>query len=467
MSYIGNQPLYTSYVADRFSGNGTTLAYTLSIAPANSASLLVAIYGVLQDPSAYGVAGNTLTFTSAPPAGTNNISVRYLGLPASNVVTSSYRIVTDIIATAGQTTFSPASYTPEFIDVYRNGSKLAAADFIATNGAQVVLVNAAAAGDIIQTVSFSVGSVLNAIPANGGVINSGYLDVANKTGAGAMGFPSGTTAQRPTNPAAGHTRFNTETTVIEFYNGTSWVSVGLLDGTSSSLAAPSGTYLYNVIGQRNNGFYWIKPTGYSGSAFQVYIDFDGTVSGISGGGGWMRIAYSQDYYSQASPWTLTGIGSAPGANSVVFGLEFSDAQVSALMSVSAEARQSFTSYGQGSVGWTYTNANVKLGGYMTVKQWQDGTGVSASTVAGSDYWGSALSYLVNGDAVATTLNSFPNSGSDPTDINDATWRVGTIYIRDTSKTKLPIRQIANADVDTTGEARYFPLLSARSHTWCK
>jgi hypothetical protein len=227
MSYIGNQPQYTSYVTDRFSGNGATLAYTLSIAPANSASLLVAIFGVLQDPNAYGVVGNTLTFTSAPPAGTNNISVRYLGLPASNVVTSAYRTVTDIIATAGQTTFSPASYTPGFIDVYRNGAKLATADFTATNGAQVVLANAAAAGDIIQTVGFSVGSVLNAIPATGGGITSGYFDVASATGAGAMVPPLGTTAQRPALPSFGMFRMNSTIVAPEWYDSdsASWITV--------------------------------------------------------------------------------------------------------------------------------------------------------------------------------------------------------------------------------------------------
>jgi hypothetical protein len=439
----------------------------MSVAPSNTAAVLVAIEGILQAPDTYGVVGRILTFSQAPPAGVNNISVRYLALPASNITTTSYRSVSEFTATAGQTTFTPASYTPGFINVFRSGVRLGASNFTATNGVTVVLTNAAAAGDLITIESFFVSSVLNAIPNVAGAITPTLLDSTSQSGSGALQIPVGTTAQRPVNPSAGMQRFNTETFIIEFYNGTSWVGVGLLDGSSSSTAAPSGTYLYNVIGQRNNGFYWIKPTGYSGSAFQVYIDFDGTVSGIAGGGGWMRISYAQDYYSQSSPWTNTGIGSAPGASSVVFGLEFSDAQVSALMSVSSESRQAFTSYGNGSVGWTYTNANIKLGGYMTVKQWQDGTGRDAGTVAGTDYWGANLSYRMTGDATAQQLDTFPNTGTDPTDANDAVWRVGTLYIRDTSKTKLPIRRISHADVDTTTESRYFPLLSARSHTWCK
>jgi hypothetical protein len=36
-------------------------------------------------------------------------------------------------------------------------------------------------------------------------------------------YPAGTTAQRPT-PAAGMMRFNTTTSLMEFYNGSAWLS---------------------------------------------------------------------------------------------------------------------------------------------------------------------------------------------------------------------------------------------------
>jgi len=67
--------------AEDFSGNGSTTVFTMSVTPANSESVLVAISGVVQDPSNYTVSGTTLTFSTAPPAGTNNISCRYLALP--------------------------------------------------------------------------------------------------------------------------------------------------------------------------------------------------------------------------------------------------------------------------------------------------------------------------------------------------------------------------------------------------
>jgi hypothetical protein len=135
--YIGNQPYQVAFVTDTFSGNASTTAFTMSVAPANTSSVLVAITGVLQDPSTYSVSGTTLTFSAAPPTGTGNISVRYLGIPASGVTTTAYRTVTDFTATAGQTTFTPPSYTVGFINVYRNGSRLGTADYTATNGTTV------------------------------------------------------------------------------------------------------------------------------------------------------------------------------------------------------------------------------------------------------------------------------------------------------------------------------------------
>jgi hypothetical protein len=175
MSYIGANPTTAAFLTDQFSGNGSTTAFTLSAAPANTNSILVAISGVLQDPTTYSVTGTTLTFSPAPPAGTGNISVRFLGIPASGVVTTAYRTQTEFTATAGQTTFTPPSYTVGFIDVYRNGVLLGSADFTATNGTTVVLTNPATAGDLIETISFSVSSVLNAIPATTGAVNSTYL----------------------------------------------------------------------------------------------------------------------------------------------------------------------------------------------------------------------------------------------------------------------------------------------------
>jgi len=185
MPYIGNPIYQSAFVTDQFSGDGSTTAYTMSVAPAGVTNVLVAVSGVLQDPSTYGVVGNTLTFSTAPPSGTGNISCRYLGVPVTGVTTTAYRTVTEFTATASQTTFTPPSYTVGFINVYLNGVLLGSADYTATNGTTVVLATGAAAGNLVTVESFQISSVANAISNSAGAINlagtliSGVLPVAN------------------------------------------------------------------------------------------------------------------------------------------------------------------------------------------------------------------------------------------------------------------------------------------------
>jgi hypothetical protein len=95
--------------AEDFSGTGSQTAFTMSVTPANSASVIIAISGVVQDPSTYTVSGTTLTFSTAPPAGTDNISCRYLALPTTTTGTGAVINATNGIIINNQTI--SASYT--------------------------------------------------------------------------------------------------------------------------------------------------------------------------------------------------------------------------------------------------------------------------------------------------------------------------------------------------------------------
>lgn len=94
---------------DTFSGTGSQTAYTMTVTPANSQSVVVAISGVVQDPGNYTVSGTTLTFSTAPPLGTNNISCRYLALPTTTTGTGAVINATNGIIINNQTI--SASYT--------------------------------------------------------------------------------------------------------------------------------------------------------------------------------------------------------------------------------------------------------------------------------------------------------------------------------------------------------------------
>jgi hypothetical protein len=86
MAYLGNNNLPfdpTRTVAaprdaDRFSGNGSTTAFTLTRSVNKATDVEVFVENVQQEPiTAYDVAGTALTFTGAPPSGTNNVYVVY------------------------------------------------------------------------------------------------------------------------------------------------------------------------------------------------------------------------------------------------------------------------------------------------------------------------------------------------------------------------------------------------------
>ena len=81
--YLGNTPNNQAYAPQvaYFSGNASTTIFTLPTPVATTAQLLVFVANVPQKPgSAFTVSGSTLTFSSAPPVGTNNIWVEYTSL---------------------------------------------------------------------------------------------------------------------------------------------------------------------------------------------------------------------------------------------------------------------------------------------------------------------------------------------------------------------------------------------------
>ena len=97
MAFIGT-PLDTrntfqSLVGKRFNGDGSTTAFTLDVAPSSTLDIEVFVGNVRQDPnSAYTLSGTTLTFTGAPPSGTNNIYVVHQAKSVGTIdVPSSYK----------------------------------------------------------------------------------------------------------------------------------------------------------------------------------------------------------------------------------------------------------------------------------------------------------------------------------------------------------------------------------------
>ena len=78
MAYLGASPpaVFSSPTKDVFSGDGSTTIFTLGKSAGSAATIDVFVANVRQEPSvAYTTSDRTLTFTSAPASGTNNIYV--------------------------------------------------------------------------------------------------------------------------------------------------------------------------------------------------------------------------------------------------------------------------------------------------------------------------------------------------------------------------------------------------------
>ena len=103
-------------------------------------------------------------------------------------------------------------------------------------------------------------------------------------GVDALTLPVGTTGERPGSPVAGMARYNTTTSTIEYYNGSTWTGLGLQDGSSEANAAPSAAYIKAITSTTISGTYWIKNSSMS-VAVQVYCDMS------YDGGGWMMLSY--------------------------------------------------------------------------------------------------------------------------------------------------------------------------------
>ena len=77
----------------RFSGNGSTTQFTLNSVPPSVNFLDVYITGAYQQKDTYTVANNIITFSEAPPTGTENIEVEWgstldIGMPSDNSVST-------------------------------------------------------------------------------------------------------------------------------------------------------------------------------------------------------------------------------------------------------------------------------------------------------------------------------------------------------------------------------------------
>ena len=140
----------TNVAVDQFSGNGSTVAFTLSGDAGSENNTQVFVSGVYQEKDTYSLSGTTLTFSAAPPTGTGNIEVVWtaplsIGVPSDGTVTSAK--MADVGVTAA--TYGSATEIPQ-IAVNAKG-QITSATNVAVSGVPVgavayIAMNAAPTG---------------------------------------------------------------------------------------------------------------------------------------------------------------------------------------------------------------------------------------------------------------------------------------------------------------------------------
>lgn len=119
-------------------------------------------------------------------------------------------------------------------------------------------------------------------------------DIFSSTGGatGVLGFPSGTTNQRPNPAQEGFTRYNTDIGAIEIYYSGTWnkLSSGASGGADGSSSSNAFANLEDIVGLYDNGTHNLWTTvGGNVSAFQMPICFDN-------GGPWYVLSFNFPTY---------------------------------------------------------------------------------------------------------------------------------------------------------------------------
>jgi hypothetical protein len=187
-------------------------------------------------------------------------------------------------ATASQTSFATIGYTPQFLDVFLNGVHLLnGTDYTATNGSDVVLTTGAAAGDVLEVVSYTAFEAANVTGATdftvtGSFTSRGIDDNATSTamtldssgnllvgatsynndnagiGLGASNFFYAT---RSANIVASFNRLSTDGSIIDFRKDGSTVgSIGSVSGDMYIGTGDTGLRFHdsnNVVYPANQG----------------------------------------------------------------------------------------------------------------------------------------------------------------------------------------------------------------------
>ena len=153
-------------ISSSFNNSTTTFNLTINgvaYQPRNAAMLQISLGGVIQEPGTdYTISLDTITFTTAPNSGLDFFGVvRGTAVAIDFANDGNVQTKQEFTATEGQTSFTvTGGYTQGYVDVFRNGVRLASDDFTDTSETAIVLTVPAQADDLIEVVKYNVASIV-------------------------------------------------------------------------------------------------------------------------------------------------------------------------------------------------------------------------------------------------------------------------------------------------------------------
>ena len=330
MAFIGNTPTTQAFTPaiDYFSGNGSTTAFTLSRPVASVAQVQVTIDNVAQNPSsAFTVSANTITFTSAPLSGTNNIYVYYTS-PITQVIapgqgtvnTTALGNITNIASGNSSLTLQtgPSNTTAVTVDTSQN-TTFAGNTTISKAQAISFLTNTTGTNSVYSQYTNTSGSAYVGLnnSSGGDFGNAAYALQVFHAGSYPIVFSTANTERM---------RLNTSGTVILQGGSTSATGVGIAFPATQSASSDANTLDDYEEGTYTPVFSASGLTYTQGTTLAKYVKvgrlvtFTASVqwSGKSGGTGDLKISIPFVASSDSGAWQgLFVFGYSSGINVVI------------------------------------------------------------------------------------------------------------------------------------------------------
>lgn len=181
-----------SVLSDSFTGDGATTNYTLSQLPSSENHVIVALNGVVQDPSTYSMSGQDVVFATAP-ALNDNVELRSFKYGSTDVVLRDYQVYkytigSNVTSVSGADDNSATlAYDQGKVEVFVNGVRLVNGDdYTATDGTSIAFGETVFAGSVVEVVSLAKAAIFGGLTP----IDSDQVSIATTNATAVATFPA-------------------------------------------------------------------------------------------------------------------------------------------------------------------------------------------------------------------------------------------------------------------------------------